>query len=164
MEAQKVATELDELISSLDFMPENVVQAAAEQPKLFLRAADYRMAKYRKYVQAEGRLEAERAATSLRLREQARLNGERLTENHIAELLTVDDNLRRLRAEVESAREADEYAKLLLEAYRMRRDCIRVVAELSSAELAMARIVEEGREALHKAKKALAEKYPGGKR
>ncbi len=147
------------MLANIDFSPENVVATAAAQARLFLEAADYRMDCYRKRQMAETRLERQRVQEAQELRQKAKEIGEKTTEANVAEMVSYNPEIRQLQDTLFMAEESEEASKLLLEAYRMRRDCLRVVAELVSSELAMGKVVAAEREKMTNVKRRLAEKY-----
>lgn len=153
---------IPKLLKALDFTPETIAQAATEQPGLFMVAAEYRVDKLRARATAAVAHERIRAEQSLKLRAEARESGEKLTEAGIQDHLAVNRYAQEAAGSLAAAEESEEFAKLLLEAYRMRRDCLRVVAELVGVEVAMQKAVEAGAQQLAKLRPKLQEKWPGG--
>lgn len=152
---------LEDLLARLDFSPEAVVTAAAEQPILFLKAARYRVTRMRNRLQAAMQCEEVRADKAMALRSNARSSGERITEGAIAELLTVSPAVKNAQDVANTATEEEEFAKLLLEAFRHRRDCLKVIGDLTGAERAVRMLHEASTEKLQQSRRALEGKYPG---
>jgi hypothetical protein len=97
------------------------------------------MAKFRDRQQKDAALSALRASLSLKKRRVARQGGERVTEAHLGEALLTHPAIHDAQEALNSVIEQEEWAKLLLEAYRMRRDCIKVVGEMSAVEISVQR-------------------------
>jgi hypothetical protein len=131
-----MAITAESLIQSLALVDENILAEAARQPILFIDAARYRVGAMRRRAQAAAELDATRSRVALVLR--ARNNsGERekkLTDAGVKDKVETQTAVRTLRAGMERAYEVEELSKLILEAYRMRRDAIRVIAETQIAE------------------------------
>lgn len=151
----------ESLLKHLDFSPEDVVRSASLQPRLFMQAAEYRMEKFRARTTAKMHRDVVKAEQSLQLREEARNAGEKITEAIVeASLLKVPEVLE-AEAEYAAADEAQEFAWLLVEAYRQRRDCLRIVSDLVGAEFAMQKAAAAGAEKIASVKDKLRKKWPG---
>ena len=128
---------LEDLLDRLSFSEENVQSAVLEQAKLFFSAADYRIKKMRKYQEAKARLEQIRIHESLKLREK-NSNPEKgkkaLTEKYLSDLVEQKQIIKEARAQLDQSERLEEWAKLLLEAYRQRRDSLRVYAQFAYVE------------------------------
>lgn len=122
-------SKLPGLIKRLAFVPENVLEEAAEQPGLFYEVSKIRVAKMRKKSLATAEYEAHKASMALRLRAKASTSGERTTEHSLAERVGTMTSTMALREAMDVADAEETLLKLLLEAYRMRRDGIRVIAD-----------------------------------
>lgn len=156
---------LDRLLLGLDFDDTDIVGATLKQPKLFLQACDYRIAKMRSRRIAESKLALLKAELSLAKRANAAKHGDRLTEGNLAEWLTQDPDFRKATRALAQAQEMEEHAKLLVEAYRQRRDVCRIIADISrSDEYGNSRrdMVAEQATAMVAMRKKLAQRYPGG--
>jgi len=55
----------------------------------------------------------------------------------------------------------DEYSKLIVEAFRMRRDCLRIIGDLTRDDLSLQRASEESTEKMRETRRKLKEKFPG---
>jgi hypothetical protein len=117
------------LIERLPIVRENILEEAATQPARFLDAANYRVAAMRQRMQAVAKIEYFRSKAKLYLRRKKRDSGDKMTEWALADRVEVSPTHRRLRAEMEQAQQMEEFSKLIVEAYRMRRDAIRSIAD-----------------------------------
>jgi hypothetical protein len=150
---------LDFLLQQLDFAPENVVQAAATQPRLFLQAADFRIQCMRKAVAAKHKFEMVRAERELSIRKSARDLGDKMTEGHINATLTVDPKVVEAQEHLNQMDVEEAYGKLMLAGYYQRNDVVDVIARLTGAERAMEKIVENQKASLQDTKRKLDERY-----
>lgn len=151
--------ELQSLLDALDLTPETVLKAAGEQPVLFMDAARYRVGRMERRVRAKAVLETGKAECALRMRREAEDNGEKITEGKIGNLIDADAVIITLRANYEDAEVEDEFSKLLLEAFRVRRDCIRVISDLTGAERAIESLRTKETVELDKARRKARDKY-----
>jgi hypothetical protein len=158
---KEVFNPVQEILDRLDFAPENVIAAAAENPRLFMKAVDHRLDQMHSRSEAEMDLEQSEARADLHIRDEARKLGEKITEKAIEQLLTTENTLIEKRRKLALKQEQEEYSKLLVEACRMRRDCLEIVAGLVRSEVSMARAIEESKAILENNKKSLRAKYPG---
>lgn len=147
------------LIEALDFAPEDVVEAAVKQPSLFLDAADYRVEAMRRRINAESAYEVAKASQAHELRTDAKETGEKITENSISEALLCNTKLQEFSVALSRSQESEEFAKLLLEAFRMRRDAIRVLADLSGQVMSAERAKELGMQEMQAVRERLKERY-----
>ena len=123
------------LIAKLALVDENILADAARQPLLFINAARYRVSTMRRRATASAALDAGRASLALRIRAKKEGDGgKKFTEAALKEKLENHSAVRALRADLDRAYEGEEFSKLILEAYRMRRDAIRVIAESQNIE------------------------------
>ncbi len=149
------------LLDRIDFSTDNVVAAAAENAPLFRIAIDYRIECLRLRTAAKMTWEVAKAEKELKLRHEARSNGDRITERHVDALLLVDPKIVVLHKEYSKADETDEYSKLIVEAFRMRRDCLRIIGDLTPDDLSIQRALEAGHEKLATIRKQLNDKFTG---
>lgn len=115
------------LIEKLTVVDENILAEAARQPLLFVDAARYRVHKMRRRAQADAALDYARSSLGLKTRKAP--SEDRLTEGAVKAIIDTDKNICVLRAGLDEAEAQEELAKLILEAYRYRRDAIRILAE-----------------------------------
>lgn len=149
------------LLNHMDFVPDDVVSAAAKNAVYFVEAIKYRLECMELNVQAKmdhKRINAERA---LQLRQEFRDNGDKLTEDHLKALLVMDSEVSRVTRELERAEVFDEYSKLVVEGFRMRRDCLRIVSDMTRNEMGIGRALDSQAEDMSSLRRGLAEKFPG---
>lgn len=132
----KQQANIDQLLTSLQFTEHTVLQAASEQPQLFLYAIRARVQTRQQLLRAEShRDEVEaRVGRNYREYEESQDKKGRVTDKAVATAVDLSEEVQEARKQVRIAAAKEDAAFLLLEAYRHRRDMIRVVAELSIAE------------------------------
>jgi hypothetical protein len=123
-----------ELLDSIGFSPDNVVGAAAGQTGLFVKAINYRLACLQDKTRQDMDCKRISAEQELKIRKEAKANDEKLTESHIKSLLLVNKTVVASETQLAQAEAYDEYSKLVIEAFRMRRDCLKIVSENSRTE------------------------------
>lgn len=94
---------------------------------LFAKAARYRVDAMRSRCQAEAAMEE--AGATLNLRYRANTSGERKTEAYYKSRIMLNPRYKRCKKALEEAVLREELAKLILDAYRMRRDGIKIISE-----------------------------------
>jgi len=151
-----------ELIHRLAFSQDNVMSAAAEQPVLFFQAAEYRIAIYRKYQSAKQEFGTVKAAVSLSIRQEFADKGEKTTEGAIEARTLLDENVNIAQHALQEAEAEEEASKLMLEAYRMRRDSLKVMMEWRGADLRAQQAQEFGSAAFNETRSNLERRYPKG--
>ncbi len=126
-------TSAKQLIQKLPLISENILVEAAQQPSLFVEAAEYRVSIMRLRSQALTEYENWCSKLALHYRK-SKTKGERVTEGAIKDHVRINRNTRVLDIKLQRAFAHEEFSKLLLEAFRMRRDAIRVIAEAYNIE------------------------------
>lgn len=125
----------EELIEKLGVIDENIMAESVRQPLLFVDAARYRVVKMRKRAQVGAQLEYERSRIATQLRNKKGKDGDKkVTEGAIKELIEQNEKIRDLRSQSDRAYEEEEFAKLLLEAFRQRNSAIKIIAEMQMLE------------------------------
>lgn len=157
-----IAAEVSHLLSNLDFTPEDVVMAAATTPRLFIRAGEYRIDRLRERNQAKMVMEQIEADRSLTLRKEAAAAGEKLTEKNLEAQVTLDVEVVQAQQRYFAADEHDEYAKLVVEAFRMRRDCLEIIGRITGTEISYQKALEANAGKLEDTRRQLRNKFPGG--
>ncbi len=154
--------DLRTLLGRLEFSEENLEQAVLEQAKLFMVAANYRVLKMRQRQQVEGQLKQQTAALALQYRKKARTkNGKRqLTEGYLSDLLAWSPRLGGLKEKTQRAEQLEEYAKLLLEAFRQRRDALKILATFAYLEDSV-RLKQAGMDRIRATREELRERVGG---
>ncbi len=151
-----------ELLGKIDFSPDNVIEAAAVNSVLFVDAIDYRRECLSKRNAAKMVMEQIQAGKDLNMRREARALGDKITERHIETSLLLDPDVADAMRLYDEAEELDEYSKLVVEAFRMRRDCLKIVGELMRGELSAQAAVEAGMEKMESSRRKLRERFPEG--
>jgi hypothetical protein len=123
-----------ELIEALPIVGENILAEAALQPQYFISAARYRVDRMRDRMQAAARREYLAARLRLLVRSRRNAAGKKVSEGYLDEKIEVYPKHRELRLAVDQALLEEEFSKLILEAYRHRRDSIRIIAEAEQYE------------------------------
>jgi len=152
-----------ELLDSIAFTSENVVAAAEEQPWLFARAIEYRMECMRNRGTAKLAYESTRATQELKYRNEAKARGDKLTEGNIDALILLDKTVTAAFKLFTTAEEFEEYSKLILEAMRMRRDCLRIVGDLTRDDMSVARAAAIQGERMEELRNKVDKRFPGGR-
>jgi hypothetical protein len=124
-----------ELITKLAIVDQNILSEAAQQPILFMDAAQYRVSAMRVRAEAVAEIESRRARLTLKKRAEKDDMGRKVTEGEIKAGVESTKIIGVLRARVDRSYEREELAKLILEAYRQRREAIRVIAEAENLGL-----------------------------
>ena len=150
-----------DLLARIDFSTDNVVAAAAENPVLFVKAIGYRLQCMRERSAAKMLWEQGQAGADLTIRSDARKVGEKVTERFIEEQVLLDPAVADMAKKFTEADELDEYSKLVVEAFRMRRDCLRIVGDLTRDELSLAKAAEAGMERMESTRSQLRKRFPG---
>jgi len=153
--------QLDHLVDGLSLNADTVLQDASHLAHQFLDAANYRVQKMRKEVEAEMALDVARAEAEIEIRNSATQTGEKVTENHIKAHLILNPEVAAATKLFNDRQAEHEYGKLLVEAYRIKRDCLKAVCDLTSAERAIERIVGMSTTSLQEVRNKAKSKYPG---
>jgi len=128
----------------LPFSQETILQDAANQPLLFLKAIEHRVQCLREFLRAKVELDAIEAEAGMRAREALTELEEKITEKRVEELVKKDPERM---AAVEKRLEAEareEGSKLIVEVFRHRRDCLKLVGEMVSSEVSLQSALEAG--------------------
>jgi len=152
---------VDQILDQVDFEDEEVEHAARTLPKCFLEAARYRIRILRKRQGLEQKLDASRVDAAISARANAYGSGTKITEAGIKELVEGDEVVRANVAVVKDAQQLEEFAKLLVECFRMKKSAVQVVASLAGAERAVERYFDavQNKEALTKLRDNARIKY-----
>lgn len=124
----------EDLIRNLPIVAEDYITAASQQATLFMEAARFRVAKMRKVSTATANVETLESAAALIVRNRRDEDGKKPTEGFVKDSLNANKKIRQAREERDNAYAEEELSKLILEAYRHRRDAIRVIADHANYE------------------------------
>ncbi len=150
-----------ELVKRLAYTEESVMLAGQDQATLFKLAADHRIAAYRVLQHAQNEFDRVQAATELAYRAEAVALGEKMTDSIAEAKVASNTKIVELQQKLSDAKTEDESMKLLLEAYRQRRDSLEVVAQWRGAAYRAQQAVEMGASELQNIRRNLAAKYGG---
>lgn len=127
-----MSVDLKALIKSLKFDEENLPATLAEHPMLFLESVRYRIEKMRERITAESVFESKCAAYSLLYR--ANKTIDKLTESAIKDKVAINKNVKEFKAAYDTKLAGEEYAKLLMEVFRVRGHCLKALVDIFLAE------------------------------
>jgi hypothetical protein len=147
------------LLNKIDFSPDNVVEAASVNPGLYVRAIEYRLQCLTEKSRQDMNHKRLRAETELEIRRHAKANDEKITEDHIKAKLLLNKDVSAAGEQAQQAETMDEYSKLVVEAFRMRRDSLRIVADMSRQEMNLGRALEANAD-LQETREKLRSKFP----
>jgi hypothetical protein len=157
----KTKRSIADLLGKIDFSPNNIVAAAAVNTVLFVEALDFRRESLEAKTRTKMALSRTEAEFDVEARRTAKALGEKITERQIESMMLLDDVIQARQDASAKAEEYDEYVKLVVEAFRMRRDCLEIVASLVRNEISSQDAYEAGSEKLVEQRKALRKKFPG---
>jgi len=138
---------------------DDVAGSAVRCATLFVDAIEFRRECLEK--RATAKLDMERAETekSLALRREFRSVGDKATEKNLEELTSVSPRVRQKVDAFQKADAADEYSKLVIDAFRMWRDCLRMVTDLTRNEMSAQGALEAGQEKMRAVRQQLRERF-----
>lgn len=126
---------VQDLITNISFTEETLAQALLDQPKFFLDASRYRIAKMKTRMQAESRLNQIQTETAVKVR--AGAQDRKITEKHIQEQVARNANVKAAQVKYDEAKLLEEWAKLLLDSFRERGSMAKALISLIGAEAAV---------------------------
>lgn len=126
---------IQRLLDNLQISEEEVHLAAAKQASLYFEASRLRTRSARLHKKAEMEAEAIRSRLVLSVRDSLLAKGERPTDSLVKAHLTLVPEYQEAMKRVRLAEEKAEASKLLLEAYRHRRDALKIYLEQNRAEV-----------------------------
>ncbi len=141
-QAEQEAVDLEcppELLEKMAYQPEELIDVAPQQALLFDVAARWRVRVMHARMQADTALKATRAEEAQAIRNSYRASGEKLTEAALDEHLFLNKQVQAAATKLAKLKELEEYALLVLEALRMRRDSMLVLGMGGSAPLKLVR-------------------------
>ena len=149
------------LLDHIDFSADNVVGAAVKQAPLFVTAIDYRLQCLEQKSAAKMAWERANADAELKIRKDSRANGDKLTDGNIDAMLLLDPVVSDYAKKLSRAETLDAYSQLVVESFRMRRDCLRIVEGMTRDEYSLGRAAESAAEKTKDARRKMKEKFPG---
>lgn len=123
-----------ELIDKLAIIDENILAEAAKQPILFVEAARYRVEKMRERARATAEFETWEAELGLAIRAKYKTSDNKLTETAIKAKIRKHSGTKKRDKELQDSYAEEELAKLILDAYRMRKSAIQVISDMQVLE------------------------------
>ena len=156
--------DIRQVLAKMEFRAEGLEQAALEQASLFLRAGVARVQAMRRANAAKANQKLNRALIDAEVRVRLTATGAKVTEDKVDAEVTRDTKYQAFTRAVDKAEEEEEYLKIVLEAFRMRRDSLRVIQDNRAAEMTTGRIGTARTEEVADLKAALKAKYPGPKK
>jgi hypothetical protein len=151
------------LLRQADFVPDDVLDAAAKNTVFFVKACQYRLECMKRKSTAEFKLKHITSETDLRIRKDARDDDEKITEAGVKARLTLDTEVSDAQKVFDDAEIFDEYSKLVCEIFRMRRDCLRIVEGTVRSEMSIGRAADEASEVMSMKRSELERRFPGSR-
>lgn len=151
-----------ELLDLVPFTAETVMDAVVGNTALYVAAIRFRLQCLEKASDAKRAWEQARAEADLEIRQDARDTGEKITEGLIAAKLLVDDDVSKLAKEHQRAEVYDEYSKLIVRVFEMRRDMLQTTASLANREYPISKMAEQAAGAMSEERRKLHKRFPGG--
>lgn len=148
------------LLDLVPFSPEGVVDAACGNTALYVDAIRYRLRCLEQASSAKRTWETACAEKDLQLRQQARASGEKITEGYIDSKILLDKKIAHLAEEHERAEVYDEYSKLIVKVFEMRRDLLRDVTTMVSREYPMVKMAEQVADRMEIERAKLRKRFP----
>ncbi len=160
--SEKNGVDVKKLLAGVEFNPDDVVTAAAMNAVLFVDAVTFRLACMEKRAAAKLAHERVEAETSLATRKFYKDLGEKTTEGNIDATVLLTPAVKAAADALSKADVYDEYSRLIVEVFRMRRDCLRIVDDMTRGELASQGAIEAGADKMRGRREELRKRFPGG--
>ncbi len=161
--ATRVPSRIDigALLDKVDFDPADVVTAAATNSVLYVDAINYRLECLTN--KAEATLASKRAwaEAELVVRDAAKARDEKITEGHVKAILTTDEIVSAAERAKEETEALEEYSKLVVKVFEMRRDCLQIVSKWTHEEMRLGAITDAAREDLMATRDKARSRFPG---
>lgn len=152
-----------DLLGKVDFAPENVVATAATNTVLYVDAINYRLDCLTRKADAELASKRAWAEAELIVRDAAKKRDEKITESHVKALLTTDEVVSDAERALAEAEAFDEFSKLVVKVFEMRRDCLQIVSKWTHEEMRQGAVTDAAREELRGARDKARSRFPGGR-
>lgn len=128
--------DVTEILDELHITESDLEIIIMNQPDVLRKAGAYRIQQMQNRNIAKVKLEMARSDRQLRIRNDSRLAGDKVTEGHITALMTIDKTLQPLEAAYLLAQEREEASILLLEAVRSRGWAAKTMVDYLSVQVA----------------------------
>jgi len=156
--------EIDELVGKVTFPPEAVAAAMIEQPRLYLEAAKYHVAKAKAQAAAKAALKEEEADVGAMFRKEAESDGRKVTERAVAEHVDSNADVREARQNLTDATVMELWGRYVVESFsqrsRMLESFVRMIGAETARESGFVKAALD-RLGMDKLREDLAESFPG---
>jgi len=132
---EDLASRAQHLMDKLPIGVSTLERDAIEQPQLYLEALELRLETSHRRTAMEMNRNQVKAEIEAAFRIQCESDGKRATERIVDNHLETHPDVQRATKRLWAATEVDEMAKALVDAYRMRKDMIRVASDLTSMDV-----------------------------
>jgi len=158
----KREVDVSALLDLVPFSPEGVVEAACGNTALYVDAIRHRLRCLERTSSAKRAWETACAEKDLQLRQRARASGDKITEGFIDATILLDKKITALAKEHELAEVHDEYSKLIVKVFEMRRDLLHDVTMMVCREYPMVKMAEAAADRMAAERAKLRKRFPGG--
>ena len=118
------------LIDKIEFSESSLMEAAFNQPKLFWESGRLRVQQMQKRAMLETKIDLERSLSGLKIRGKTDSKGKKkYSEGGVKERIILSSTVKELTKLLDKAQLEEELGKNLVDAYRMRRDVLRIVID-----------------------------------
>jgi hypothetical protein len=148
------------LLDLVPFGPDNVMDACCGNTVLYVEAIRYRLQCLERANDAKRAWEQANAELDLKLRKDARSNGEKTTEGEIDAKILRDKAVSQLAKAHHQANIYEEYSKLIVKVFEMRRDMLETVANLVNREYPISKVAEQTATRMQRERQKLRQRFP----
>lgn len=152
------------LLSDLQITAESIYEDAQTLPSKFMEAAKFRVTCMRNLAAADMAHDMARAQADLEIRQEAEDSGEKITEAKVKAAIDIHPMVLPAREKFHEEEALSEHSKLLVEAFRIKRDCLDILSRLTITERSIDSNIREHTKRLEKVRADLAQKYPKNRR
>src|SRR5262252_9075737 len=131
------------LLTLVAFSPEQVMDAACGNTVLYVDAIRFRLKCLEQASDAKRIWELACAEKDLKLRRIAKEKGDKITEGQIDAKILLDKNINKLAEMHHRAETYDEFSKLIVKVFEMRRDMLMTVSSMVNREYPIAKVAEQ---------------------
>jgi hypothetical protein len=153
--------DVQDLLDTVPFQPENAMNAASTNTVLYTEAIRYRLQRLEKAFNAEKDWELAAAEADLKIRKDAKDNGDKITEAQIKNKILLDKRVAVLADARHRAEIFEEYSKLVVRVFEMRAEMLKTVASMVNRELPMAQTAAQASDRMKAERKKMRERFPG---
>jgi hypothetical protein len=160
---------VEELLELVSFSPEGALEAACGNTTLYVDAIRFRLKCLEDASAAKQAYEQKHAEKELALREElerkrasAPGKAAAIREGYITNLLETDRVLMRLYELRQRADVQEEFSKMVVKVFEMRRDMLETVGGMVGRELAHSKLAEQAAAEMAEQRRKLKQRFPGG--